>query len=53
MAELRSLGHDAELSAKYDPEFAAWHWSADHPKQVTDALRLRFYYDSQVSCWYD
>jgi hypothetical protein len=51
--ELRALGHHTELRETYDPEFAAWHSSATPPEQGDEALGLRFYYDSQVSSFYD
>jgi hypothetical protein len=51
--ELNTFGHETELSTNYDPEFAGWAYAAEHSKQDDDAQRLRFYYDSQVSCRYD
>jgi len=57
--ELRSLGHNIEVNSEYQPNFAAWHsfaewkWSGEDLPPPQDDRKLRFYYDSQVSCFHD
>jgi hypothetical protein len=51
--ELQALGHQTAVHSEYDPEFVAWHYSAKPIGRNEGELGLRFYYDCQVSSWYD